>query len=121
MQDAINWVLSILDKLKSLKKINAFKIIRGRILANSSLITARQVLWQKFKANSLIRRRKARLVAKGYKQQARIDYFKTFILVIRYITLQILLAKAVKEDLEIDYININIIFLNLLLKETICL
>jgi len=36
-------------------------------------------------------------------------------------TLQILLAKAIKEDLEIDYININIAFLNPPLKETICL
>jgi len=31
------------------------------------------------------------------------------------------LVKAAKEDLEIDYVNINIAFLNLLLKETICL
>ena len=101
--------------------MNTFKIIKGRILANNSSITTRQVLRQKFKANSLLRRRKARLIAKGYKQQARIDYFKTFALVVRYITLQILLAKAIKEDLEIDYININTTFLNLLLKETIYL
>jgi hypothetical protein len=39
MQDATNWVLSVLDKLKSLKKINTFKIIRGHILANSFSIT----------------------------------------------------------------------------------
>ena len=31
------------------------------------------------------------------------------------------MVKAAKEDLEIDYVNINIAFLNLLLKETICL
>jgi hypothetical protein len=35
--------------------------------------------------------------------------------------LWILLAKAIKEDLKIDYVNINIAFLNLLLKEFICL
>ena len=40
-QDATNWVLSILNKLKSLKKINTFKIIKGRILANNSSIIAR--------------------------------------------------------------------------------
>jgi len=36
-------------------------------------------------------------------------------------TLRILLAKAIEEDLEIDYVNINTAFLNLPLKETICL
>jgi hypothetical protein len=35
--------------------------------------------------------------------------------------LQTLLAKTAKEDLEIDYIDINIAFLNLLFKESICL
>ena len=35
--------------------------------------------------------------------------------------MRILLAKAAKEDLEIDYININIVFFNLLLKELIYL
>jgi hypothetical protein len=35
--------------------------------------------------------------------------------------LQILLVKAAKENLEINYININIAFFNLLLKEIIYL
>ena len=35
----------------------------------------------------------------------------------RYATLRILLAKAAAEDLEIDYLNINIAIFNLKLKE----
>ena len=80
--DFANQLLSFLDKLKAIKKINTFKIIRGRILVTFSLITARQVLRQRFKANGLLRRRKVRLVAKRNKQQAKIDYFKTFASVI---------------------------------------
>jgi len=79
------------------------------------------ILRQRFKRNGLPRRRKARLIARGYKLQASLDYFKTFASVVQYTTLRILLAKAAKEDLEINHIDINTIFLNLLLKEAICL
>jgi hypothetical protein len=47
------------------------------------------------------------------------DYFDTFALVIRYSTLYIILAKAIIEDLEVDYININTAFLNPMILEEI--
>jgi hypothetical protein len=39
--------------------------------------------------------------------------------VLRYITLRILLAKAVAEDLEADYVDIEIAFLNPDLEEEV--
>jgi hypothetical protein len=62
--DFANWLPSFLDELKAMKKMNTFKIIRGRILVTLSSITARWVLRQRFKANGLLGRRKARLVAR---------------------------------------------------------
>ena len=47
------------------------------------------------------------------------DYFNTFALVIRYSTLCIMLAKAAIKDLKVDYININITFLNPIILEEI--
>jgi hypothetical protein len=41
-----------------------------------------------------------------------IDYYETFALVVRYNTLQVLLAKVAVKDLEIDQIDVNIAFLN---------
>ena len=63
--------------------------------------------------------KKARLVICGNKQQAGIDYFETFASVLQYTTLRILLAKAATEDLKADYVDINIVFLNLNLKEEV--
>ena len=39
--------------------------------------------------------------------------------IIQYTTLKALLVKVVAEGLETDYINMNIVFLNLVLKENI--
>ena len=47
------------------------------------------------------------------------DYFDTFASVVRYSTLQIMLAKAAMEDLEIDHIDINTAFLNPAIEEEI--
>jgi hypothetical protein len=63
--------------------------------------------------------KKARMVIRGYKQQAGIDYFKTFASMLRYTTLRILLAKAAAEDLEADHVDINTVFLNLDLEEEV--
>jgi hypothetical protein len=63
--------------------------------------------------------KKARIVIRGYKQQARIDYFKTFASMLQYTTLRILLAKAAAEDLEADHVDINTAFLNPNLKKEV--
>jgi hypothetical protein len=47
------------------------------------------------------------------------DYFNIFALVVRYSTLYIILAKAAIKDLEVDYIDINTIFLNPMILEEI--
>ena len=64
-------------------------------------------------------RKKARMVIRSYKQQAGIDYFKTFASMLRYTTLRILLAKAAAEDLEADHVDIDTAFLNPDLKEEV--
>ena len=47
------------------------------------------------------------------------DYFDIFALVIRYNTLYIMLAKAAIEDLKVNHININTVFLNPIILEEI--
>ena len=63
--------------------------------------------------------KKAYLVIYRNKQQAEIDYFKTFASMLQYTTLRILLAKAAAEDLEADHIDIDTAFLNLDLEEEV--
>jgi hypothetical protein len=60
---------------------------------------------------------KARLIIQSNEQIARINYFNTFISVLYYATLYIICIKAAANDWEMDHVDINIIFLNLTVKE----
>jgi hypothetical protein len=121
--DPKTWSQSVLEELRGLASRTSFSILKKHQipsdLANRSVVTARFVLRQKFKANGLVGRRKARLVARGYEQQAGIDYFETFASVVRYTTLRIMLAKVAEDDLEADHVDIDTAFLNPELKEEI--
>jgi hypothetical protein len=70
------------------------------------------VLKDKLYTDSTVARKKARVVLRGFEQQWGIDYYKTFVSVVQYNTLRALLAKAAIEDLEIDYIDVDTVFLN---------
>ena len=56
--------------------------------------------------NRIVSQRKARIVIYRFEQTYRIDYFKTFALVLQYNTLRLLLAKAAIEDLEIKQMDV---------------
>jgi Reverse transcriptase (RNA-dependent DNA polymerase) len=92
--------------------MNTFTIMWGRVPNGKKLISSRWVLRKKFNSQMRLARKKARLVICGNEQQAGIDYFETYALVLRYTTLRILLAKAAAEDLEADYVDIDTAFLN---------
>jgi hypothetical protein len=62
-------------------------------------------------------RQKARLVIKGYKQVYRIDYTETFAPVVRYTTVIFLLIYVISQGLEVNHLDVNIVFLNPNLKE----
>jgi hypothetical protein len=83
-----------------LKKTNTYLIIK--ILQNYRVILSKWVYKIKFKDNKKYLSHKARLVIKGFEQQYSVDYAKTFALVLKFATLQVLLAKAAAKDLEID-------------------
>lgn len=62
---------------------------------------------------------RARLVAKGFTQKEGIDYGETFAPVVKYSTLRLLLALAVKLNLKITHLDVKTAFLNGLLKENV--
>ncbi len=55
----------------------------------------------KTKSNGTIDRYKVHLVAKGYSQTSRVDYFETFVLVVKYDSICTMLALAIVEDMEL--------------------
>lgn len=84
-----------------------------------NIISIKWVFQIKYYKDGTIERYKARLVAKGFQQHAGVDYFHTFSLVIKPLTLRIVFSIAVTKGWKIQQVNIDNAFLNGHLKETV--
>jgi hypothetical protein len=61
--------------------------------------------------NGQINKYKARLYVRGFSQEYGVDYFETFVLVIRMESLRVLLALATTQDWEIHQMDIVSVYL----------
>lgn len=64
-------------------------------------------------------RQKARLVARGFTQELGVDFQETYSPVVKYTTLRLLFAHAVKSDLEIRHLDVKTAFLQGDLEEDV--
>ncbi|KAI5338280.1 hypothetical protein L3X38_017551 [Prunus dulcis] len=62
---------------------------------------------------------KARLMAKGYSQKEGVDYDEIFSPVVKHTSIRLLLAMATQHDMEIEQMDVKIVFLHGDLEETI--
>ena len=84
-----------------------------------NVVRSKWVFKLKRNSSGQIIEHKARLVAKGFSQKFGIDYFETFSPVIRFDSLRLLFALAVKYDLYIDHLDVKSAFLHANLDEEI--
>ena len=64
-------------------------------------------------------RHKSRLVAKGYSQKEGIDYQEIFSPVVKHVSIRLLLAITVNEDLELEQLDVKTAFLHGVIEEEI--
>lgn len=114
------WKAAIEDELKSLDENETWELIpKSELPANKKCVNSRWVLKVKYHANGNIERYKARLVAQGFTQISGIDYNETFAPVVKFSSVRIIIALAVKRNLRISQFDIKTAFLRGNLEEII--
>ena len=117
-EDAPSQLKAIDLELQLLKEYKTY-IVVAELPDQKQLILSIQVFKKRFNTNGSIARHKARLVTKGCRQKYSIDYTKTFTPIVQFTIVLFLLIQAIINNFTIDYIDVNIAFLNPILKEEI--
>ena len=86
---------------------------------NKKAITSHWVYKTKASNNKDSLHFKARLVARGFKQTDGVDFLETFALVVRWETIQTLIALAIHLNWPIHHLDVLTAFLNGILKEDV--
>ena len=104
---------------KAKEWFEAMKEEMNSIKSNCKTIENKWVLNIKHKADETIDIFKARLVAKGYIQQKGIDYEETFLPVVRFASIHLILAIVARMDIELYQMDVKTAFFNGELDEEI--
>ena len=109
------WIDAIVSEVKSLLKNDTWEIVDRP--QNPVVVGSRMTLPNKLKPDDTLDQRKARLVAKGYTQREVIDFIDKFAPVSGLESVRMLVAIAVRENLEIHQMDIVTAYLNGYLKK----
>lgn len=115
--DSEEWRRAMSSEMNSLIANNTWSLTD--LPAGRKPIDCKWVFKLKSKKDDNSIRYKARLVAKGYSQREGIDYTETYSPVVKYTSIRLLLALAVKYDLKVRQLDVVTAFLHGELKEEI--
>lgn len=107
--DASKWYEAMNNEINSLNENNTWTLCE--LPSGGKTISTKWVFKTKRKEGGEIIRYKARLVAKDYTQRYGVDYTDTFAPVVRYSTIRLLMAIAVRNNLKIHQMDAITAFL----------
>src|SRR5258708_4711904 len=124
-QDAMNqpnsnsWLEACQDELHSLQETRTYVPVSTDDIETHNIVDSRWVFAVKSGPNGSVEQYKARIVMKGFSQVYHIDYEETFTPVAKWVSIRILLAIAMRLDLEVHQMDIKMAFLNSDLEHSI--
>ena len=103
------WQAAMSNEIQALEINNTWQLTP--LPTNKVPVGCKWVYKVKHRADGSIERFKARLVAKGYTQQEGLDYYESFSLVVKFVTVRTILAIAAALDWHLVQLDVNNAFL----------
>ena len=111
------WMKAAEAEMQSLRQHNTWKLVEPP--PGKKIIGNRMIFKVKLDENGLVERYKARLVAQGFSQVFGEDYNQVFAPVVRWESVRALISMATQLNMQIHQMDVNVAFLNGILKEDI--
>lgn len=109
-EDGHYWKEAMNEEYKSLIENNTWEIVPRP--QHRATIDGRWVFWTKRNIDGSVKRHKARFVARGFSQTPGSDYDETFSPVVSHSALRLIMALAVRYQLQIHQMDVKTAFLN---------
>ena len=109
---------AMMEEMEFLKKNRTWQLVYlpegARPIGSKWIFTRKEILSKQDRV-----RYKARFIAKGYSQRKGIDYSEIFSPVVRHTSIRVLLSIVAAQDLELEQMDVKMVFLHEHLEESI--
>ena len=117
LEDWPEWQVSIKDELDIYKRLRTGELVTP--LPNINIVGSHIVLHYKLGKDGSVNSGKPRLVTQGFTQHEGIDFKDTFSPTAKLMAIQIIAAIAVRNNWELEQMDVDAAYLNAYLKENI--
>jgi len=117
--DAAEWFAACEEELRTFRKMEVYEDVDQPV--NRKVVGSKWVFRIKWGPNGKIQKYKARLVVKGFTQVKGVDFDETFVPIMKFSSLRMILAIAAKHDFKVHQMDVKAAYLNGILNEEIYL